>query len=231
MIYITGDTHSPIDIGKLSTKVFTAQKNLTKNDFVIIAGDCGVVWDGSKTDKYWQQWLNEKNFTTMFVDGNHENFPLLNDFPVEERFGGMVHVVAPSVYHLMRGEVFNIDGMRIFCMGGASSHDKMRRVEGVSWWPEEIPSIAEMEHAIKNLELNNWSVDYIITHCAPKSTMMQLSPWYENDALTIFLGAVDSRCSYKHWYFGHYHVDRHIDEKHTALYDSICQIGGAGCAG
>ena len=39
MIYITGDTHIPVDIQKLSTKRFPEQKEMTKNDYVIICGD------------------------------------------------------------------------------------------------------------------------------------------------------------------------------------------------
>lgn len=43
MIYITGDTHIPIDIGKLSTSRFPKQKSLTKDDYVIVCGDFGGV--------------------------------------------------------------------------------------------------------------------------------------------------------------------------------------------
>lgn len=53
MIYITGDTHIPIDINKLSVKNFPEQKNMTKDDFVIICGDFGGVWEkDSAEDKY-----------------------------------------------------------------------------------------------------------------------------------------------------------------------------------
>jgi len=45
MIFITGDTHIPYDIGKLSTKRFSQQKLLAKNDYVIICGDFGGVWN------------------------------------------------------------------------------------------------------------------------------------------------------------------------------------------
>ena len=39
MIYVTGDTHANIDIAKLNTTKFPQQKELTKNDFVIITLD------------------------------------------------------------------------------------------------------------------------------------------------------------------------------------------------
>ena len=51
MIYITGDTHIPVDIGKLSVKRFPEQKEMTKRDYVIICGDFGGVWDGSNEEK------------------------------------------------------------------------------------------------------------------------------------------------------------------------------------
>ena len=109
MIYITGDTHIPIDIKKLSAKKFPEQKNLTKKDYVIICGDFGGVWDGSNEEKYWISWLKEKSFTTLFVDGNHENFDMLSNLPEEEFCGGKIHKVDEGIYHLMRGMIYNID--------------------------------------------------------------------------------------------------------------------------
>ena len=97
MIFVTGDTHGEIDISKLNTKNFPIQRELTKDDYVIVTGDFGLVWDGSKADRHWQQWLNEKPFTTLFVDGNHENHELLQQYPVTEWNGGKVHQIQPSI--------------------------------------------------------------------------------------------------------------------------------------
>ncbi|MBP3832258.1 MAG: metallophosphoesterase [Clostridia bacterium] len=125
MIYITGDTHS--DFTRLADDQFPIQTEMTKNDYVIICGDFGGVWtfeEESNREKYILDWLNNKNFTTLFVDGNHENFTrLYNDYPVEECHGGKVHKIRDSVLHLMRGEIFDIDGKKIFAFGGAKSHD------------------------------------------------------------------------------------------------------------
>ena len=57
------------------------------------------------------------------MDGNHENFDLLNAYPGKEWRGGRVHEVRPHVLHLMRGQVYVIDGLTWFTMGGAASHD------------------------------------------------------------------------------------------------------------
>lgn len=124
MIYVTGDTHANIDIAKLNTTKFPQQKELTKNDFVIICGDFGLCWDGSHREMWWQDWLTAKNFTTLWIDGNHENFDMLYQFPLIDKFGGKVREIAPDIYHLDRGQVLAIDGKKIFCMGGARSVDK-----------------------------------------------------------------------------------------------------------
>lgn len=224
MIYVTGDTHADLDIGKLSTRVFTQQKDLTKDDYLIICGDFGLVWDNTPREVYWQNWLSSKNFTTLWIDGNHENFDYLRTFPLIEKFGGYVREIAPSIYHLERGQVLTVDGNKIFVMGGASSHDKWHRKEHISWWADELPSTQEMERAINALDEAEWSVDYVFTHCAPKSVQGMIADWYENDLLTGFLERVRADLSFKHWYFGHYHIDKKMNEQFTALYQSVVPL-------
>ena len=129
MIFITGDTHSNIDVAKLTTREFKKQSQLTRKDYVIICGDFGCVWDEGKHDRYWLNWHENKNYTTLFVDGNHENFNLLENYPVKEWNGGRIHELRPHVYHLMRGQVFTLDNKTFFTMGGASSTDKHNRKE------------------------------------------------------------------------------------------------------
>ena len=103
MIYITGDTHIPVDISKLNSKRFPAQKSLSKDDYLIICGDFGGVWNNDKEEMYWRKRFERKNFTTLFIDGNHENFDLLNSFEIVDFFGGKAHKISNHIYHLMRG--------------------------------------------------------------------------------------------------------------------------------
>lgn len=224
MVYITGDIHGEMDIGKLSNKRFPQQKEMTKEDYVIICGDFGLPWDNSKTDRYWMNWLSDRNFTTLWIDGNHENFDLLYQLPTIDKFGGRVHEVARDVYHLDRGQVLTIDGRRFFVMGGAVSHDKLYRKEHISWWRQELPSEEEMERGISALESVNWNVDYVLTHCAPRSVQQMLASWYENDPLTGFLERVRMDLTFKRWFFGHYHIDRQINEQFVAVYNRMIPL-------
>ena len=213
MIFVTGDTHIPIDISKLNSKNFPQQKELTKNDYVIICGDFGGVWYGNKKDDYWLDWLEEKSFTTLFIDGNHENFAALSQYDECSWNGGKVQFIRPSVIHLMRGYVFDLEGMKIFAMGGARSVDRMFRTENVSWWREEMPSAEEIQRARQNLAINDNQVDIMITHDAPKSIARMIDiAKSEDDELMPFFDELRNTVGYRHWYFGHFHVDWRIDE-------------------
>ena len=120
MIYITGDCHG--DYRRFNTGNFPEQKEMTKEDFVIVCGDFGY-WDASEKQKYDRKWLSEKSFTTLFVDGNHENYDMLANLPAKDWHGGKVQFVSDSIIHLMRGEYYDICGKNVFTFGGAASHD------------------------------------------------------------------------------------------------------------
>src|SRR5574344_942892 len=114
-IYVTGDTHKSLDIRKLMNFEI---KNADGNDYVIVAGDFGLVWNNDREEIYLRNYLtNNKEFVTLFVDGNHENSYLLNQYPIIEWNGGKVHKITDKIIHLMRGEVFTINGKKIFVMG------------------------------------------------------------------------------------------------------------------
>lgn len=170
-------------------------RTLTRDDAVIVAGDFGFVWDGSNAEKYWLDWFESKPWTTCFVDGNHENHHALAGLPVREWNSGLVHEARPHVLHLMRGEVFDIDGLTVLAMGGAASNDRQYRREGRSWWPEEMPSEEEIEHCRSSLDRVGWKVDHVVTHEAPAALAEKLcrerGREYRCDRLQRFLGELD----------------------------------------
>ena len=224
MIFITGDTHCPSDIAKLKSENFP-QESLTKDDYIIIAGDAGFVWHGrDEEDEYWQNWLNDKKFTTLFVDGNHENHEKLDNMPVVMWNGGKVHKLKESVIHLMRGQVYTINGLKIFTMGGAESTDKAHRTEDESWWSREMPSEEEYKEAFINLEKNDWCVDYVITHDASTEIIQDLTIFNTPNKIRNFFLEIDRKLKYKQWFFGHYHDNLRIGDKHTLLYDKTIRI-------
>lgn len=249
MIYITGDIHA--DPSRFATDCFPEQKEMTKDDYVIICGDFGLVWNyegQTKNEKWWLDWLENKPFTTLFVDGNHENFERLYKYPVKEWNGGKVHEIRPSVLHLMRGEIFNLQGKTFFAFGGASSHDiqdgvldpvedaklirkwmydytKMFRIKNVSWWEEEMPTKEEMDYGEENLRKHKNKVDFIITHSpSASSTCMLGYKSHEQDNLTMYLEDIKCNNKYTKMFSGHMHVDKQMTAKDILLYKQIVRI-------
>lgn len=233
MIFVTGDYHGGMEQGKLASRNFPQGRSLTRNDYLIVCGDFGLPWQGTPEERYNLDWLASKPWTTLFVDGNHENFDLLQSCGVARWKGGEVHVMPshPGILHLMRGQVFDIDGVRVFTMGGASSTDRWWREEGVSWFPQELPNLLEYETARMNLDRAGWQVDYVVTHTiGTQSLARALGPGADPgrlacDPLTDFLQEVDERLDYRQWYFGHFHRDCSIDGRHTLLYQKVIPLG------
>lgn len=254
-VYITGDIHG--DLTRLGVDSFYEQNEFSNNkddNIVIVLGDFGIVWNRNgetRHEKYWLDWLENKLFTTVFVDGNHECHPRLFTYPVREWCGGMVHEIRPHVLHLMRGEIFNIEDKKFFAFGGASSHDiqdgildyddldwknkakqldkqgkYMYRVKGLSWWEEELPTEKEMQHGINVLKENNNTVDYILTHSPSTSELYLMGGYglYESDVLTNYLEEVKAGVNYKRHFFGHMHINKAINDKDICLYEQIVRI-------
>ena len=75
MIYATGDTHGNFE--RFREEYFPEQTSMTKDDYVIVCGDFGGVWDGGRQEQTRLDRLEQLPFTLLFVSGNHENFDLL----------------------------------------------------------------------------------------------------------------------------------------------------------
>ena len=202
MIYLTGDTHGLIDFQKL--KDYFSKRYASKRDVLIILGDAGIVWSEEDCSLFQYEFLQP---TVLFIDGNHENFSLLNQFPVVEIYGAKAHYLTSNVYHIMRGEVLHIDGLSFLCLGGATSIDAYQRTPYVSWWPEEHIQARDIENALKNLDACGGSVDYILTHCAPTAIVRGMFG-YSGDQDTRMLDVIQDRAKFGHWCFGHYHEDK-----------------------
>jgi len=168
---------------------------------------------------------------------------------VKKKNGGKIHRICSSIIHQMRGQVFTIDGKKIFAFGGARSHDisggileydapdfhkkrkelernfKPYRVNHYSWWEQELPSEEEMEEGIRNLILNDNKVDFIVSHCCASSTQALIGEgWYKRDYLNEYLEKIRRSVQFKKWIFGHYHDNRNVNVQEMLIYEQIVRI-------
>ena len=229
MVCMTGDLH-----GDEQAWMEYVDPLLRAGDTAIIPGDFGVgMMHGPMSEDRFYDWIEQKPYTVLVVEGNHENFDRLNAYPISHWHGGRVHRIRRNIIHLMRGEIYEIEGKRVFAFGGGYSLDKALREPGVSWWPEELPSEEEYQNAEIRLREADRRVDYIITHTAPSDSIYYLSriPRYgvrsdvtEDWELVSFLDRVLGEWNPKKWYFGHYHVDAELWGNQIAMLHAVREL-------
>ena len=228
-IFITGDTHGRHDMAKLSKKQWPEGATLTRDDYIIVAGDFGLIFypTPDAEEIWWTKWLKERPFTVLLVDGNHDNHVRLAELPQEEMFGGIVGKVADNICHLKRGYVYEIAGRKILAFGGAESIDKLHRTEGISWWREEIPSYAEMSRCLDSMAQCEYKVDYIVAHTCPSTLahiiVNEIGGVKNEDPTCGMLEHIVTSCEYKGFYCGHWHIDKDLGKFHF-LYERIIEL-------
>lgn len=176
----------------------------------------------------------------------------MEGYPKADWHGGTVRVIRPSVLMLEPG-IFDLNGKKCFAYGGAPSHDVkdgildplrfpneasfMReyrsmyanfmqfRVKSVSWWEQEIPSPELETKAREALDNAGWKADFVFTHDCPRSTRAQLGFNDDLTSLDAFLEEVKQKLDYRHWYFGHFHMDKDMPGcTEYVMYQRITQI-------
>lgn len=226
--FVTGDIHGTFDIKKLIRFFEGREDEFSKEkDYLIICGDVGVCGFSAQDEALTREILSDLPVTTLFVDGNHENFDRLNLYAVDEWNGGKVHFIEDDIIHLMRGQVYNIDGTAFFSFGGAYSIDKSWRTEGITWFPQEIPTKEEYEEGWKNLEKADFKVDYILSHTAPSEVSAAIGYGEMSDdeiELRKYLQRIADETEFSAWYFGHFHEDTEVEGMFFCLYDDVVEL-------
>ena len=221
MIYLTGDLHG--DLERFKSK---EMKKLKKGDTLIVCGDFGFLWDGSKKEQSILKKLGRSKYQILFVEGTHDNLDLIAQYPLEDWNGGKARHIGGSLYKLERGSVFTLEGRRFFVFGGGESQEMDIRQADGTWWPQELPDEEEYHRAIRTLEEADKIVDVIITHTAPQTIIRMLGhvPDPHDQELTGFLEWVMHEVHFRKWYFGHWHVDQEVTLKITACWFDVHDI-------
>lgn len=153
----------------------------------------------------------ESGVHVLWLDGNHENFDLLDTFPVDP--ATRVRPVVPYVAHLPRGSRWTWGGLRFAAVGGATSLDVARRTPGCSWWPQEALTAAQAHRVAAE-----GPCDVLLTHDCPEGVAIpgvdrvSSRRWWPEDALRTAwahreqLAVLVAELSPTHLFHGHFHV-------------------------
>lgn len=254
-IFVTGDLHGDF------SRIFNNRiiNKLTCDDILILLGDVGLIFDSKATirEKFLIERLKRIPCTLAFISGNHDNEERLDQYPVSDWCGGKAHIISKkkndgsqAIVHMMRGQVYNIRGKRIWAFGGAKAHEnavildknapdylaeKKRledsnifyRVKGIDYWDRCTASLDEMNDGIMNLDKVDYRVDYILTHCAPSDIQTEIyggdTSWTNNQ--TDYLQKVVDNTNFSKWLFGHYHCNcEYKNGLFQCVYDDVYKL-------
>lgn len=154
-----------------------------------------------------QHMLRRAGLHAYVIDGNHEDFTKLWNFPLQP---DGTRKISPNVHYLPRGYRFDWDGLRFMACGGAVSVDKHLRSENLSWWPQEQITDEDVRTCAQG-----GPVDVLLTHDCPTGVdipyLDKASPYFpaaaltESDAHRTKLLTVASAATPKLIFHGHYH--------------------------
>ncbi len=217
MIYITGDIHA--DISRFKNP---ALRKLRKQDALIICGDFGFIWDGSKKEKKLLRKIGKLPYNVLFVEGSHENYDLLEEYEVSEWCGGKTRQISGRLRQLMRGQIYEIAEKTVFTFGGGQSDDTYELVEGQNWWQREIPNEEELAEGLENLEKAGNTVDFVVTYEPPSSLRdFLITDKTDRNHINTYLNGIFEKLTFKGWFFGKLHINKLIPPKYYAVYDGI----------
>lgn len=222
MIYVTGDIHG--DLKRFKNKKLN---KLKKGDSLFVCGDFGFIWTGSKKEQKTLKKIGKMKYNVLFVEGCHENYDLLYNYPTEDWNGGKVRQIYGKLKHLVRGSIFEIDGVKVFAFGGGHGTDHDIRKVVKTCWEQELPTDEELQLAFDNLEKSNNQVDYIITHEPPAMLGIYLEAEDETlktNHLNAAFNQISDKCTYKRWVFGKCHKNKVVSSHFQAIFSDIIKL-------
>lgn len=211
MILITGDIHG--DITRFKDKRL---RKLKKSDALIICGDFGLVWDGSKREKRILKSLGRRRYNILFVEGVHENFSELEKYETEEWCGGLTRKISGNLRQLIRGHIFEVAGKRIFAFGGGKDDADSIEIKNYI-----CPDENEFSEADNRLKAVSDTVDYIISYSPPQTIAEFLGGEPQADIISSYLERKKETVKFTHWFFGKFHITKRIPTRFTAVFDSV----------
>lgn len=243
-IYVMGDMHGNFD------PIYTvlSYMDFKQDDILCLLGDSGLNYDVNQNEKgyidtnkslYIKKSLNDILYQCLgflpnifIIHGNHEaRAKTVLGYEKKMWNGGSVYVQAEysNLIFAKDGELYTIENHTFLVCGGAYSIDKEQRIHfGGHWFSDEQPDLQIQKQVLKHIHSH---IDYVLTHTVPLKyvpTERLLNAFDQkkvDQSTEIFLDKLESNLDYTHWYAGHFHCDKKVNDKFDILYHSIERVG------
>lgn len=230
MIYITGDKHAKF----APIAAFCEKQRTTVDDLLIILGDAGINFHGEDKDRPKKDYLRTLPITLFSLHGNHDmrpaSIPTYKEMPYH---GGTVYREEgyENLLFAKDGVVFDFDNLKTLVIGGAYSLDKDIRIAlKWPWFEDEQPSESVRQQVEATLDAHDHKMDVILSHTAPLSHLpfsgkpMRFKGLQVDVGTETWLDDLEKKVRYRHWYCGHFHVDKEIGN-FTFMLDDFLPFG------
>lgn len=225
-VAIVGDLHGNT---LFALQVLRAAHAAKINDIYQV-GDFGFLWNPDQMSGLGKLSLQLELYgqQLFWVDGNHENFTMLNAYELDDMGR---RPISKNIVYLPRGHRFDVDGKTWLALGGATSLDRPNRHEGIDWWPEEALTLGDAYRATEG-----GKVDVMLTHDCPDRVEIPnlFDGWHKDELIRAeahrqMMGVVVDTVEPKALFHGHFHqrYDWHRINKSS----SVTKIVGLDCDG
>ena len=92
---------------------------------------------------------------------------------------------------------------------------------------QAMPSGEEMLHGMDTLTACGNTVDYIVTHTPSGKAGGYLSGRGRPERLSglhMYFNRIEDTVSFRRWFFGSLHIDRHLSARHEALFSDVIPV-------
>lgn len=219
-VLVAGDWHRN-HFAAFPKKVIKLAQEL-QIDTILHVGDFGYKYgstDAYTFEKPLHKALIEADIKLVWVDGNHENHPMLNELPRLDN--GFVQTGARgNIFHAPRGHRWEWSGRKFGALGGAWSPNWARLVEGRTVFTElEQPTWEDFD------KLGSDPLDYLITHDVPEQ--LEIVGPFGKPKKTItreILQAAVDRTQPSRIFSGHWHRRLNYSLPHANGFETIGHI-------
>lgn len=223
MIYVTGDTYGDM------MRLRRCGVHLKKGDTIIVCGNFGFYCDKDKLAEKSLKWLGKQKYTIAFLHGAIDDVSWLTSLPEIDWNGGKAVRASENVYWLPQGEVYEIEGKKLFCFGGGENMDYLGEGYAEDFYSSSLLSDEVKQRAKENLARQNNQVDFFLTHDAPSKLrviMQQRKNGKEMPCTAFhqFLDELWKENRFSGWYFGKYRENHTIAPIYHCVYDAFIPL-------
>lgn len=221
MIAVISDIHFPSDAQRQECLKRGLEK-LCGLDALLVCGDFTDNRGDTRPGEAMKlpAYLQELPYPIGFIDGNHEDYRVLEGLAETSVWDGPAGKAAEHVYYLKRGCCYRIDELRILTIGGSTSGPGYKKNHPDIWQEEEELNEQDRSRIQETLQ-QGADFDVVLTHTLPERRMEAWFPEKDCSQTNRILEEAAQKMTYGQWCFGHFHQDQDYPDRFHCLYQDV----------